>query len=191
MRVVKEAVDSATAEMTARLSTLEASTKQTETTTAVEAAVAPLKSELADLQTKLETAAAEAKTEREARETIEKFLATEQERLDREAEIASLVEERAKAVAETNAFDAEFVKANAPKWAALTAEDFGDRLEEFKAFGARNGGKPVVTPAGEIPKKTSMTAAAAGDGAEKPSAVVASVVRTQLESSRGWTNSAK
>lgn len=185
---VDEAVAVATAELTARLSTLEATSKQSEVDAAVEAALIPVKAELADVRTQLDTATAEAKTEREAREALETFLKEAGEAAERAAEIATLKTERSALVAATNAFDAEYCEENAERWASMSAEEFDGRLADYTAAGAKNG-TGSVTPAGEIPKVTAMSAASGGDTKTKTS--VTSVTRELIEATRpGWSKPA-
>lgn len=180
---VEEAVAKATAELTARMAQLEASTKQAEVDTAVEAAVAEVKEQLAEVQKQLDAAVAEAKTEREAREAIETQIADAAAEEARLAEVAKVMAERTAAVEATNAFDAEYVEKNADRWASMTAEEFADRLDEYTVIGARAG----IKPAGDIPRKTAMTAGAGDGDKSKVKPRVTSVTVGLLEATRpGW-----
>lgn len=158
----QEQMDAAVAEATAasealakRVAELEAAQQETEVGKAVAEATAPLSTEIADLQSKLDEAVLARQAAEEAKTNLENWWA-EQITAHQEAEAAAArKDERVAKVKEAASFPDEYLEANADRFAAMSDEDFEARLEEWRTIAPA----PAST---QIPGDTALTAAREG-----------------------------
>lgn len=148
---LQTAVMEKTAELAAKVTALENAAQMTEASVAVSAAKAETAAELEDLRSKLDIAALAAQTakgELEAYKTeLEELAAAEVTAKT----IAGRREERLAKVKEF-AFTDEYLEANADRFAAMSDEDFDERLKDWAVVAPKRADD-------KIPAFTALTAA--------------------------------
>jgi uncharacterized coiled-coil protein SlyX len=143
------AVAAATGPLQQRLAELEAQAQESEVGKAVAQAVGDKDNQIADLQTQLDTATATATaTETKLAETeqywVEAIAAHEEA-----VATAARKEQRIGQATELGVFNADYIAANADRFAAMSDDDFAARIDEWKLIAASNqlgnGAAPATT----------------------------------------------
>lgn len=157
----QEDIDAATAAAVAtlqtRLSELETQVQETEVGRAVAEVTAAKNTEISTLQEQLDAATA-ARTAAES-----KFGESEQFWTDAIAahqaavEVAARKTERIAEATAAGVFDEKYISDNADRFAAMSAEDFQARLDEWQLIAAQTGA-PKSTP---VPARTALVASSA------------------------------
>lgn len=161
------AIAAATADLQKRLDELGAQVRDTEVGRAVAEAVAAKETEVSELQAQLDAAeAARTAAENKLNET-EEFWAAAIAAQEEAATVAARREQRVAEAKEASVLSDEYVEQNADRFAAMSDDDFGARLEEWRAIAAAAG--TTKTPG--IPAKTALVAARATD--EQPASALA------------------
>lgn len=151
---VEEAVATATAALEARIAAMETAATASEIEAKIEAAKADSAAEVAEVRAQLDTAVLAAeKAERELEATIA-YLNETAAAETAAAEAAARKDERIAKVREAANFPEEYLVANADRYAAMSDEDFEDRVAEWASLSPKKEG----TPEGGIPKTTVLTA---------------------------------
>lgn len=131
--LVQAKVAEATASLQAELDTIKSSEEAQAVQARIDEARAEADEKVKDLQAQLDAAEIRAQEATTAREELEAFLQSESERVEREAALASLREERKTRVAEAAHMSEEYIEANADRWAGMSDEDFEAALADYKA----------------------------------------------------------
>lgn len=151
---VETAVAAATADLQKRLDELGAQVRDTEVGRAVADAVAARETEVSDLQAKLDAAeAARTAAENKLTET-EQFWADAIATAEEAAQVAARREGRVAEAKKAGVLSDAYVDENADRFAAMTDEDFRNRLDEWKAIAAATAGKTST----DIPAHTALQA---------------------------------
>lgn len=153
---VDAAIAAATSPLQQRLAELEAQAQESEVGKAVAQAVGEKESQIADLQGKLDSATAAATTAESRLAETETFWADAIAAHEAAVVTAARKEQRIGQATELGVFSADYVAANADRFAAMSDEDFAARIEEWKLIAS------VAKPAGEttaVPATTAMVAA--------------------------------
>jgi chromosome segregation ATPase len=129
--------------------------------------VSALEGEVARLNNELDTAQVELASASEKVTELESDIA----RRDEEAQLREVAQERAKQVRNLKLFADEAIDEKAERWAALSEEDWADRLEEWKGIQATNSGDQAGrVPAQETASTLTGTSEGQEEAAEKQSA---------------------
>lgn len=151
---VEAVVAEATASLTARLAAMETAA----TESAVEARIAAFKAEaeaeIAEVRTQLDTAVLEAGQARGELDATVAYLHEVAESEVQRAASAARKDERVSRVREVASFPDEYLDANADRFAAMSDEDFENRIAEWASLTSK-----TVTHEGGIPKHTALVAA--------------------------------
>ena len=147
------AVTAATGPLQQKLTELEAQAQETEVGKAVAAAVAERETQIAGLQTQLDSATA-ARTAAESKlSETEQFWTDAITAHEEAAATAARRDQRVGQAAELGVFNEEYISQNADRFAAMSDDDFAARLEEWRLIAAE------AKPAGAtVPDRTAMTA---------------------------------
>lgn len=105
------------------------------------AKVSTLEGEVARLNDELDTAQVELAAANEKAAELESDIA----KRDEEAQIREIAQERAKQVRNLKLFAEDAIDEKAERWAALSDEDWAERLEEWQGIQASNGGGEITT----------------------------------------------
>lgn len=103
--------------------------------------VSTLEGEVARLNDELDTAQVELAAANEKVTELETDIASR----DEQEQIREVAQERAKQVRNLKLFSDDAIDEKADRWAALSDEDWADRLEEWKGIQAANGGGEVAS----------------------------------------------
>lgn len=177
--ITQEDIDKAVAAAVAPLQTeLEALRKfkaEAESTDAVNAAREEARAEveaaqqaLAEAQAKLDAATIEATEATAKYDNLVAWLTAEAERVEQEAQIAALREERVEAVKALKVFPDEYVEENAQRYAAMDAEAFEALMADWKAVKATQTSSKKEEEE-ELPSTTTFVATRDDDGKPKAS----------------------
>lgn len=160
---VAAAVDQAVGDMRTQLDALRQSQEQAaideRIQTAVAEATGPLETRIGELQAALDTATTDLASEKATREALE----TEKAEAARKAEQDALLGERVAAVKDVIDLGEDNFKLLGPRWAAMAAEDFEARLEEYRVVAGKTGGG--TQGGGGLPATTPLKAAVEDTGA--------------------------
>lgn len=151
---LQAAVASATAGLNARIAAMETAATESEIGARIAAIQADADAQIADVRTQLDTAVLEAG---QAKGELATFRADLTEMAEAEASrvaIEARTEDRLARVKEVASFPDEYLSSNALRFAAMSDEDFAERLAEWASLSAKS-----VAPAGGIPKQTALVAA--------------------------------
>lgn len=149
---LKAAVALATQPLAAKIAELEAKDAEAEIETKVAEAVAPVKEELDQAKKDLDVATAAVEAAKSELEDVKTYLAAEAEAAKAAEEVA---ERKAQRIEEAKAFyKAEYVEAQADRWAAMSDEEFAGLIEDLKAAGVKSG-KPEDD---KLPEETKLSA---------------------------------
>ena len=159
---MQAALEEHTSELQARLDELESAARASEVETQVEAARAEAQAEIAEIRSQLDNAVLEAQAAKAELESVKSYLAEEAEKAARESEIASRREERLAKVKEVASFPEEYLEANAERFAAMSDEDFAEKVAEWAMLSAK------APHTDGIPSKTALTAAREVAGGADP-----------------------
>lgn len=154
------AVAAASSPLQQRLVELEAQVQETEVGRAVAEAVAAKETAVIELQQQLDAAVA-ARTTAETKLTeTEQYWADAIAAHEAAVQLAARAQDRAAKAKELGVFNDEYIDANAERFAAMSDEDFGDRLEEWKLIAKRET-PGLAAAASKIPAKTALAASRA------------------------------
>lgn len=145
--LVSKAVADATAPLQARLAELEAGQQTAEIEARITEARAELEAQVADLTTKLDEAEIRATAAEQARADLEQFWAEAIADAEKTSAAAARRDDRLAKVTEFGGFTAEYVEANADRFAAMSDEEFDARLEEWKLLKAAKDDGDTAIPA--------------------------------------------
>lgn len=167
--LLRTAVQDATAALTRDN---EALTEQVEALTSEreEAAekVSTLEGEVARLNNELDTAQVELAAANEKVTELESDIA----KRDEEAQLREIAQERAKQVRNLKLFPEDQIDEKAARWAALSDEDWADRLEEWKGIQTTNSGDEAqrITPGTETASAITGSSEGQEEAGKQPSA---------------------
>lgn len=151
---LQAAVASATAPLNARIAAMETAATESEIDARISAIQAEAEAVIADVRTQLDTAvlaAGQATGELAAfREGITALAEAEAAT----AAIEARKEGRLAQVRDVASFPDEYLTSNADRFAAMSDEDFAERLAEWASLSAKS-----VAPTGGIPRQTALVAA--------------------------------
>lgn len=150
---LQTAVAEATAELAAKVAAMESAAQESEVAAAISAVKAEAAAEIEELRSNLDNAVLAAQAAKNELDTykadIEAIAAAE----TLATEVAARREERLAQVKEAASFPDEYLEANADRYAAMSDEDFAERLQEFAAI------SPAKSGDDKIPSTTALTAA--------------------------------
>jgi hypothetical protein len=151
---VQEAVAQATETLRTRLAAMETAATESETDARIAAVKAEAETVIAEIRSQLDTAvleAGQAKTEFEAfKADLTAMADAESARVAMEARR----DDRLARVKEVASFPEDYLAQNADRFAAMSDEDFDERLAEYASLSSK-----APAPAGGIPKQTALVAA--------------------------------
>jgi uncharacterized coiled-coil protein SlyX len=154
------AVAEATGPLQQRLADLEAQAQESEVGKAVAQAVGEKQTQIADLQTELDTAtAARTAAETKLAET-EKYWVDAVAAHEEAVVVAARKEQRIGQATELGVFNADYIAANADRFAAMSDDEFTARIEEWKLIAASAKPGETKTP----PATTAMVASRTDTG---------------------------
>lgn len=153
--LVSAAVAKATEDLHKELDTFKTSQQAEEIEAKIAAAKAEGEEALAELQKKLDEAVLDAEKAKKERDELNAWLTEEATKIEQEAQVAALRDERVAKVAEVATFPEDYVKERADAWASLTDEAFEALLADYKAVASKE-----ETPAspGPISRVSAMQA---------------------------------
>lgn len=151
---LQAAVASATAELNTRIAAMETAATESAIDARIAAVQAEADAQIADVRSQLDTAVLEAGQARGEFDAFRAGLAEIAEAEAAKAVIEARTEDRLAKVKEVASFPDEYLSSNALRFAAMSDEDFAERLAEWASLSAKS-----VAPAGGIPKQTALVAA--------------------------------
>lgn len=168
---VDAVVAAATSPLQTRLAELEAQMQETEVGRAVAEAVAAKDTSIAELQQQLDAAVASGTASEHRLTEVEQFW--EKAFADQEAAsaLATARETRVAEAKEAGALPDDYVEAHADRFAAMTAEDWTARLDEWRLIAAAKTKPPTTS----IPTRSALVAAAATSGDNGPDSALAHI----------------
>lgn len=155
---VDEAVAAATASLQTEIDAFRADAGTAEIATQIAEAKAPLETKVSELQAELDVKVAELQAKETELTELKTYLDDAAAQATAAAEVAERVEARKTEMASVISYSEEFVTANAERWAAMDDDAFAKHLEEIKAAVGAKPGSPV------IPSSTALTASREGAG---------------------------
>lgn len=160
---IDAAVAAATGPLQQRLADLEVQAQESEVGKAVAQAVGEKQTQIADLQTQLDTATAARTTAETKLAETEKYWVDAIAAHEEAVVVAARKEQRIGQATELGVFNADYIAANADRFAAMSDDEFAARIDEWKLIAA--SASPGQTP----PATTAMVASRADTGSDASS----------------------